>query len=254
MKEKRLAILNLTAYLFMVILNTLAITLPVNQITTKEISDKFHHILTPAGFTFIIWSVIYLLLLMMVIYLLKVQGEAVNQLGGWFILSSIANGLWIIAWHYEQLVLSLMLTSIIVVSLMIIYVRLQKENKSSRKMMKKMMVSLPISVYFAWSIIAWVENLAVVLVQGRVNGLGLSQWIWGILAVFVVLGITVLVIETCKDVGFSLTIMFAFFGVWVELFQRKESYVLQGVVLLSIGIIVLLLIQAYRKKASDDTN
>lgn len=254
MKEKRLAILNVTAYVWMVALNALAILLPMNQITTQEISNLYHHILTPAGFTFIIWSVIYVLLLMMVLYLLKGQGESVNQLSGWFILSSIANGFWIMAWHYDLLWLSLILTSVIVISLAIVFRRLQEERKHSKKMMKKIMVSLPISIYFAWSVVAWIENFAVVLVQGKYSGFGMTQVFWGNIAIAVVLGITVIVLEWYKDIAFALTICFALFGVWVQLNQSSESFWIQGMALISIGVIGSQLIRVFRKREQNDSN
>lgn len=249
MKEKRLAILNITSYVWMVALNALAILLPMNNRTTQEISNQYHHILTPAGFTFAIWSVIYIALLVMVLYLLKEQGESVNQLGGWFILSSIANGLWIMAWHFDFLWLSLVLTSVIVVSLAIIYRRLQEERKQSKKMVKNIMISLPISIYFAWSIIAWVENLAVVLVQQKITGFGLSQVFWGNVAIALILGVTCIVIEWYKDIAFTLTVAFALFGVWAQLNQSSESIWIQGMALLSIGLVILVLIQSFRKKS-----
>lgn len=50
-------------YLIMVIVNALANILPINGIDTGAISDSYPNLFAPAGLTFSIWGVIYLLLL-----------------------------------------------------------------------------------------------------------------------------------------------------------------------------------------------
>lgn len=55
--------LNFVAYIFMVTLNALSITLPLGGMTTEQLSDKYDNPFTPIGFTFSIWSIIYTLLL-----------------------------------------------------------------------------------------------------------------------------------------------------------------------------------------------
>ena len=42
--------------------------LPINGITTGEISDSFPVLFTPAGYVFAIWGVIYILLIGFTVY------------------------------------------------------------------------------------------------------------------------------------------------------------------------------------------
>ena len=59
--------LNLIAFVFMITMNYLANALPLNGKTTGQLSDQYPNLFTPAGITFSIWGVIYLLLLVFII-------------------------------------------------------------------------------------------------------------------------------------------------------------------------------------------
>ena len=55
-------------YLAMITINALANILPINNMTTGDISDKYGNLFAPAGITFSIWGLIYLLLAAYVVY------------------------------------------------------------------------------------------------------------------------------------------------------------------------------------------
>jgi hypothetical protein len=55
-------------YLAMVAVNYLANVLPLNSRRTGDVSDAYPSLFTPAGVTFSIWGVIYLLLGLHVLY------------------------------------------------------------------------------------------------------------------------------------------------------------------------------------------
>jgi len=61
-------LLVLAAYLVMVLVNALANILPLNGVTTGEVSDSYPNLFAPAGLTFAIWGVIYLALAGYVLY------------------------------------------------------------------------------------------------------------------------------------------------------------------------------------------
>ena len=63
-----LPILNLLGFLGTVIVNGLANALPLNNKTTGELSDQYPNLFVPAGLTFSIWGIIYILLAIFVTY------------------------------------------------------------------------------------------------------------------------------------------------------------------------------------------
>jgi hypothetical protein len=58
----------LLTFLIMVTVNILANTLPINGVTSAEVSDSYPNLFAPAGLTFAIWGLIYLLLALYTLY------------------------------------------------------------------------------------------------------------------------------------------------------------------------------------------
>jgi hypothetical protein len=55
-------------YLLMVITNALANILPINGVNTGQVSDSYPNLFAPAGLTFSIWGLIYVLLALYTLY------------------------------------------------------------------------------------------------------------------------------------------------------------------------------------------
>ena len=108
MRQKLLlSILNLLGFLGTVIVNGLANTLPINNKTTGELSDQYPNLFVPAGLTFSIWGLIYVLLAVFVVYQLVMvikkdaqRSSFIEKIGLLFFVASLANIAWIFAWHY----------------------------------------------------------------------------------------------------------------------------------------------------------
>ena len=111
-------------YLAMVTMNFLANALPLNGRNTGEVSDAYPSLFTPAGITFSIWGVIYLLLgaaralpTRAVPRTARDAGSTalLNRVGVLFSISSLANTAWVFAWHYDVIPLSAVLIVVILV-------------------------------------------------------------------------------------------------------------------------------------------
>ena len=63
-----LQVANIVAFVVTVLFNVLANTLALNGRTTGEISDLYPTLITPAGYVFSIWGLIYTLLLLFVVF------------------------------------------------------------------------------------------------------------------------------------------------------------------------------------------
>ena len=115
---------NLAAYALMILLNVLSNALPINDQTMPEISAKYPSLFTPAGFTFSIWGVIYLALLVFLVWqALPAQRSNIKiaAISIYFKLNCMLNALWIVVWHYDLVVVSLLVMLAILVTLVLIY-------------------------------------------------------------------------------------------------------------------------------------
>jgi len=110
-------LLRIFATLFMFILNYLAMTDKLWWLTTSEVSAKFFTFITPAGFTFAIWSLIYLgILIVSFLYFFR-KKVILKTSYKRYLLSCLANGLWIVARQYQNLHASMALILVLLISL-----------------------------------------------------------------------------------------------------------------------------------------
>jgi len=251
-----LSILNLIGFLGTVIVNGLANALPLNNKTTGELSDQYPNLFVPAGLTFSIWGVIYVLLAIFVIYGLVVaikkntqKSSFIENIGILFFISCLANIGWIFAWHYEILPLSLFLMLIILGSLIAIYLRLYIGESDSIRI-ERYLVHLPFSVYLGWITIATIANITALLVNVNWNTFGLGEQFWAVAVIIVGIAIALTILFTRRDIYYCLVVDWALLGILLKRFadstpvQSVTVTTIVGMALITVGIIA----QLVRKK------
>jgi benzodiazapine receptor len=216
---------NIAAFVLTLLVNGLAGgTTILGGKNTAQISDANPTLITPAGYVFSIWSVIYIMLGIFVVFqaLPSQQGKEFHRRIGWFfVLSSMANIVWLFLWQFEYLSFSCVLMFLLLASLILIYLRL-KIGKSTAPLREKLTVHLPFSVYLGWITIASIANVTVTLVSVNWDGLGISQETWATFLIIVALLITVLVIATRKDVAYGLVTIWALVGIAVNQSEHQN--------------------------------
>lgn len=249
-----LATLNLLGFLGTVIVNGLANALPINNRTTGELSDLYPNLFVPAGLTFSIWGVIYILLAIFVIYQLlpsvrrdTQKSSFIQKIGLLFFISSIANIGWIFAWHYEIVSLSLVLMLILLACLIAIYLRVSI-GKSEVTKTEKYLVHLPFSVYLGWITIATIANVTALLVDVSWNTFGLGEQFWAVAVIIVGIAIALSVLFTRRDIYYCLVIDWALLGILLKRLsvttvpdQSVVVVTIAGLVLITAGVMVQLI-------------
>jgi benzodiazapine receptor len=236
-----------------VVVNSLAggTTLIGGQVTAA-VSDANPTLITPAGYVFSIWGVIYMLLGVFVVYqaLPSQQGKEYQSKIGWlFVLSSLINIGWLFLWQFEYLSLSVVLMFLLLATLISIYVRL-RIGKSAVSLRERLAVQLPFSVYLGWITIASIANVAATLVSIGWDGFGISPETWAILVVAVALIITILMLFTRKDVAYSLVIIWALVGIGVKQSGNQTILMLVEIsaAIVAVALISTILVTQIRKK------
>ncbi len=218
---KILKIIAVFAYLGMVFVNYLANALPINNVTTGEASDAYTNLFTPAGITFSIWGLIYLLLAAFILYIFNIikksqhskREKLLLQILPLFIVTCLANSLWIFAWHYQLIALSLVIMLVLLITLIKIA---QVINKDQLLGNDKIFIRLPFSIYFGWITVATIANVTVLLVKLGWNGFGLSDQLWTIIVLLI--GATIAITRALKDknIPYLLVLVWAYFGIWLK--------------------------------------
>ena len=238
---------NIVAFVLTVIVNGLAgSTTLLGGVNTAEISDANPTLITPAGYVFSIWGIIYILLAIFVIFQVlpsQKEKEYTKKIGWLFVLSSILNIVWIFLWQYQILSASVILIFLLLATLIAIYLRLDI-GKSTVSLREKIAVHVPFSVYLGWITIASIANVAVFLVSENWDGFGISAETWATLIIIVALVITLIVIATRRDIAYSLVIVWALIGISVKQSGNQSIVTLTEasaiIVLLALAAVLLL--------------
>jgi hypothetical protein len=245
-----LRLLNAAGYVLVLVVNALANALPINNKTTGQLSGQYPNLFVPAGLTFSIWGVIYLLLGVFVVYQLLVHprrgaAPSAGRMGPAFVISCLANAGWIFAWHYERVFLSLAVMLILLLSLIRIYLRLGIGRPGATRK-EKIVVHLPFSVYLGWISIATIANATAFLVDIRWNRFGLGEPFWAVLMISAGIVLALLMLSTRRDVFYALVVDWALAGILLKRISvdpepRKAilAALVAGLVLISAGIAVL---------------
>jgi benzodiazapine receptor len=250
---KSLVLLRVTNILFLaatIVVNGLANTLALGGRTTGEISDLYPTLITPAGYVFSIWGLIYALLVIFIVFqALPSQREKpfLREIGFLFVLSSVLNMLWLFLWHYGQIALSVAPMFGLLAMLIAIYLRL-RIGKSDVSLKEKLCVHLPFSVYLGWITVASIVNVAAALVSVSWDGLGIGEVTWGILVIVIAMIITLAVTATRRDIAYSLVIVWALVGIIVKQSPYQNIVVAAEISAIIIAIALTVVIIAYGLK------
>ncbi|MCL5877133.1 MAG: tryptophan-rich sensory protein [Candidatus Bathyarchaeota archaeon] len=231
---------NIIALIVTLIVNGLAGTTLLNGRTTAEVSDTYFTLITPAGYVFSIWGVIYILLAAFAVYqALPSQKDKPyqKQIGALFILSSVFNCVWLFLWQYDYITLSVVVMFALLATLISIYTRLGV-GKSKAPLREKLLIQTPFSVYLGWITIASIANVSAALVSVNWDRLGISADTWAVVVLALALVVALAVIFTRRDIAYSLVIIWALAGIAIN----QSSYpniVLTAEVAITIIVVAL---------------
>lgn len=247
---------NILAFILVLTVNSLANIIPIGGQTTGEISDKYPTLFTPAGFTFSIWSLIYLSLFLFVIFQAlpsQRQNKDIAQIQKMFLINCLANAAWIFTWHFEFIFLSFIVMIVILVTLISIYRSINFTNNNRKTTFTRFIfVQLPFSLYTGWITVAFIANLSIVQAGLGWNSFILSATNWTLikLAFTGVIGSFVVLIR--KDFIFALVIAWAAFGISVK--QISIAQISGSAFSISIMMIILTAYEMIRRTVEKRTN
>jgi benzodiazapine receptor len=230
---------NVVAFVVTIAVNGLAgSTTLLGGVTSADVSDMYPTLVTPAGFTFAIWGIIYTLLAVFTVYQLLPRNRDkpfLQQIGLLFALSSILNVSWLFLWHYNYVTYSLVLMLALLTSLILVYRRLNI-GRAAVSIKEMALVHLPFSVYLGWISIATIANVSVALTAAEWDGWGIADATWAVAIIVVALVLTLAVLATRRDVAFSLVVVWALVGI----LSKQSDF--QNIVLAAEVCIVIILL------------
>ena len=222
-------ILNIIFFAVMITANTLANTLPINGFTTGELSDMYPNLFVPAGVTFSVWGLIYLLLLIFVVtqtvaaFSEKASKYLLSPLASWaFALTCVLNSLWIITWHYQMVFLSVVVMLLFLATL--IYLVKRMDSERIENFWSRFAVKLPFSIYLGWISVATIANITALLVHWNWNGFGIPENIWTIIMIGAGTFLAATMMLKRADIFYALVVIWAFYGIIIKREASEPLY------------------------------
>lgn len=156
---------NILSVIFALVANFVVGAQLLSLPSISEISDKYATYLTPAGYAFSIWSLIYVLLVVLAVYqardLFKPRRDNTlpQQMGPWFIIANVCNGLWTYIFVNDLVALSVAVLVVLTVSLFVLLWKLKIALKNP-PLSVIACVWWPLMIYTGWVTVASVVNIA----------------------------------------------------------------------------------------------
>lgn len=214
-------------YIGIIVVNALSILLPLNNLTPQQVSDSYPNLFAPAGITFSIWSVIYVLLALFVVYQWgafnrgsKISEDTWRRVRSLFMINAAANMGWLFAWHYKQITLSVIIMLILLLTLIRIVTLLNHQSLSTKDYL---FIRLPFSVYFGWITIATIANITSWIVSLNLSFFQDRQVFWTILVLIIGLVIAAATILRNRDIPYGLVIVWSYYGILLK-HQSPEGW------------------------------
>ena len=209
---------NILALFFTLAVNGMANGIPLGGQTTGEISDKFPSLFTPAGYVFSIWGLIYLGLMVLVVWQALPAQRANQNLAAIhrpFIASCLCNAAWIFAWHYDFLVLSLVIMVALLTSLVLMY-RTLNIGLSTAPTSERWIVHLPLSIYIGWICVATIANISAIQIDRGWDNTFLDATTWTVSKLALAGAVASVMLYRRGDVAFMSVVIWASVGIYVK--------------------------------------
>jgi translocator protein len=231
---------NILALVFALVANFLTGAQILDLPPIGEISDRYATYLTPAGYAFSIWTLIYLLLIVFAVYQARDlrdprdDNDIPQLLGPLFIVASICNGLWTFVFVNEWIGLSVVILLLLTASL---YAALWRLGVGTTRPSTRdfLVVWLPLMLYTGWVTAASIVNIATYLDSNDVTVSPLASI--AVIAVLTVALLTLLFKRNLRELLISCA--WALVAVGLRQIQLSQSTSVAIVALVCAGILIL---------------
>jgi len=217
----------------MIVMNYLSNTRAFGGMTNGEISDKYHTLITPAGYAFSIWGLIFLGLLAFAVYQ-ALPSQRTNprfRAIGWLVvINTLCNAIWSPLFNNELIGVALFVILVMLGTATLIEHRLLARRhvpvvsvdpdatlpESAATATETWLARIPFSIYFGWLTVATILNVAVFLKATEFSLLSLSEETWAVAVLVVGLVVGAIVFNRFRSVAYILVFAWAYAAINAE--------------------------------------
>ncbi len=215
------AVLVAVATVATIVFNGLATTGRLNGVMTNEISDRYPTVVTPAGYAFSIWGLIYFGMIAFTIYqLLPSKLVRFRNIRTLYIVSCVFNCGWLYFWHQYSIGICVVLILGLLATLALINIKL----KDAQSVRDAVFTKAPFGIYFGWVTAAAIVNFVLYL---KYIGVEMSDSSWNLLGggcLILATLVALLVRVKLRNFFYPLAIAWAITGIAIQ--QRGNTAVI----------------------------
>lgn len=242
-------IFSLTVYV-----NYLAGSGQLNDAGTGELSDLYPVLFTPAGFTFSIWGIIYLLNTLfcgLQLFKLIKSPDTINSNHIFiFLLVCVFNMAWLYTWHYKLLLISVIVMLLMLLTLIFGLIVSRKVRTDSAQNFFEYM---NFSVYLGWISVATIANISAWLYTLEVGSNYQLQFT--ILMILIATALAIWFSSKLRNYAFAFVVFWALFGIHEARVtaQSEGLNLITLTAMIGMALIVLSIARRWSKKMVKDS-
>lgn len=199
---------------FIVVMNYLSTALPFGGMSNADISAAYPTLITPSGYAFAIWGVIYSALIVFA-YFQLMKGSNVRffkLIWPYFMINALANGLWLLAFQNEWFGVSVIIMGVLLGTLIAIF-RLFYRLKDALGTTHRFFFHVPFGIYFGWVCVASIVNVAVLLTAYDLQFFTDAPELWSLIMLSAGFLIAMALLIVHKDYIVALTFVWAYVAI-----------------------------------------
>lgn len=204
--------------------------LPIQGQSTIDVINRLPLLIAPTTFVYIIWFFVFILLFVWAISHFKNRKSStfitpIQTI--LFVLVMIFQVASIYYWNHEELVYSLWLVGLQLVSLFVLYLTYPLKNEFIK-------VRIPIAIYFSWTTFLFTINISSLLMYNEWRGFGLSNALWVVIILTFLTAVALHLRYHHYDIAYPAVFVWCFVGIAIsngfyELLVTTSSLFLSGV-------------------------
>ncbi len=231
--DRMRSVLVLAATAGVIVFNWIAAAGRLGGVDTGDISDKYPTMVTPAGYAFSIWSLIYAGLVAFSIFqLLPANISRFRSLRSPYIFTCALNCAWLYFWHAEQIVICFVIIAALWAMLLVInYIVREPETFAA-----VWIVKAPFGIYFGWVTAAMVVNFAVMLKYLQIELTRSTETVLAVVLMLAVAAVAIAVRAKLRNYFYPFAVAWALTAISV-----KQSGNTMVVVAGAVGVIACLI-------------
>lgn len=246
---QRLAFLG--AVIVLIVMSFLSAAIPFGGQTVAEVHSKYETLITPAGYAFIIWGVIYIFMGVFAVFQFN-KGKNTRffrLVYPYFLINAISNILWLIAFQHELLGLSTLFILITMATLVFIFQKFYRLKKALGTT-HRYFFQVPFSLYFGWVTITTVVNIAASINAFNIALPGNASEVVSVIVLIALALLGLYILISKKDYVYAMAMVWGFVAIWIGQIDVTSIALVSKIAAIAISVAMAVKFTADRIKVA----